>query len=73
MLMDLVFDLTGVRSVPVQVANELVEAGHKYVDVRTPEEFENGHPEGAINVPYMLKHGGGNCPWNIMFELCICL
>jgi rhodanese-related sulfurtransferase len=41
------------------VANELVEAGHKYVDVRTPEEFENGHPEGAINVPYMLKHGGG--------------
>lgn len=49
----------GVRSVPVQVAKELVDAGHHYVDVRTPEEFEGAHPEGAVNIPYMLKHGGG--------------
>lgn len=47
------------RSVPVQVAKELVDAGHKYVDVRTPEEFEAGHPEGAVNIPFMLKHNGG--------------
>jgi len=52
-------DAPGVRSVPVQVAKELVDAGHHYVDVRTPEEFEGAHPEGAINIPYMLKHGGG--------------
>lgn len=43
----------------MQVAKELVDAGHHYVDVRTPEEFEGAHPEGAINIPYMLKHGGG--------------
>eukprot|EP00271_Cylindrocystis_brebissonii_P021977 TRINITY_DN819_c0_g3_i1.p1 TRINITY_DN819_c0_g3~~TRINITY_DN819_c0_g3_i1.p1 ORF type:complete len:216 (+),score=20.92 TRINITY_DN819_c0_g3_i1:754-1401(+) len=50
---------TAVRSVPVQVANELCEAGHKYLDVRTPEEFAAGHVEGAVNVPYMFKHGPG--------------
>ncbi len=26
--------------------------GYAYVDVRPPEEFEDGHPEGAVNVPF---------------------
>jgi len=30
-----------------------------YVDVRTEEEFAAGHPEGAVNVPFMLAVAGG--------------
>ncbi|KAJ4967466.1 hypothetical protein NE237_019315 [Protea cynaroides] len=53
-------DSSGVpRSVPVSVAYELLQAGHRYLDVRTPEEFGAGHPSGAINIPYMFKSGGG--------------
>ncbi|GKV44142.1 hypothetical protein SLEP1_g51355 [Rubroshorea leprosula] len=53
-------EATGVpTSVPVRVANELLQAGHRYLDVRTPEEFSAGHAAGAINVPYMYKLGTG--------------
>ncbi|XP_038978710.1 LOW QUALITY PROTEIN: thiosulfate sulfurtransferase 16, chloroplastic [Phoenix dactylifera] len=47
------------RSVPVNVAHELLQDGHRYLDVRTPEEFKLGHPVGATNIPYMLKSGSG--------------
>ncbi|KAL5706326.1 Rhodanese-like domain-containing protein 15 [Ranunculus cassubicifolius] len=47
------------KSVPVRVAHELIQAGYRYLDVRTPEEFSGGHPVGAINVPYMFKAGNG--------------
>ncbi|XVF62253.1 hypothetical protein PTKIN_Ptkin08bG0202600 [Pterospermum kingtungense] len=51
---------TGVpTSVPVRVAHELHQAGHRYLDVRTPEEFSAGHVPGAINIPYMYKFGSG--------------
>ncbi|KAK6924551.1 Rhodanese-like domain [Dillenia turbinata] len=51
---------TGVpTSVPVRVAHELLLAGHKYLDVRTPEEFSAGHVTGAINITYMFKAGSG--------------
>jgi phage shock protein E len=33
-------------------ARQLVAAGVKVVDVRTPEEFARGHVPGAVNVPY---------------------
>ncbi|KAI3712798.1 hypothetical protein L1987_71364 [Smallanthus sonchifolius] len=46
-------------SVPVRVAHELHQAGHRYLDVRTPEEFSAGHAVGAINVPYLYKLGSG--------------
>ncbi|KAI4331367.1 hypothetical protein MLD38_029558 [Melastoma candidum] len=46
-------------SVPVRVAHELLQAGHRYLDVRTPEEFSAGHASGAINIPYMHKVGSG--------------
>ncbi|PON82680.1 Rhodanese-like domain containing protein [Trema orientale] len=46
-------------SVPVRVAHELLQAGHRYLDVRTPEEFSAGHAPGAVNIPYMYKVGSG--------------
>ncbi|KAG6491104.1 senescence-associated protein DIN1-like [Zingiber officinale] len=46
-------------SVPVRVARELLQAGHHYLDIRTVDEFNAGHPTGAVNVPYMLKTGSG--------------
>lgn len=47
------------RSVPVRVAHELLLAGHRYLDVRTVEEFDAGHPVGATNIPYMFRVGSG--------------
>lgn len=50
---------TTVRAVTVQVAQELLNAGHHYLDVRTAEEFAAGHIEGAVNIPYMCRVGSG--------------
>ncbi|XP_068646271.1 thiosulfate sulfurtransferase 16, chloroplastic-like isoform X1 [Aristolochia californica] len=47
------------RSVPVRVAHELLQAGHRYLDVRTSDEFSTGHAPDAINVPYMFRVGSG--------------
>lgn len=47
------------RSVPVRVALELLQAGHHYLDIRTPEDFERGHAAGAINIPYVFNFGQG--------------
>ncbi|KAG6594747.1 Rhodanese-like domain-containing protein 15, chloroplastic, partial [Cucurbita argyrosperma subsp. sororia] len=44
-------------SVPVRVALELLQAGYRYLDVRTPEEFSAGHARAAINIPYLHKVG----------------
>ncbi|VAI93881.1 unnamed protein product [Triticum turgidum subsp. durum] len=46
-------------SVPVRVAYELQLAGHRYLDVRTEDEFGGGHPAGAVNIPYMHSTGSG--------------
>ncbi|ESW29953.1 hypothetical protein PHAVU_002G112600 [Phaseolus vulgaris] len=46
-------------SVPVRVAYELLLAGHRYLDVRTTEEFVEGHVPGAINIPFMFRVGSG--------------
>ncbi|KAK4763332.1 hypothetical protein SAY86_009100 [Trapa natans] len=32
-------------------------AGHRYLDVRTPEEFRARHAPGAVNVPYIYQVG----------------
>ncbi|MCA9565286.1 MAG: hypothetical protein KC561_17430 [Myxococcales bacterium] len=33
---------------------KLVSSGHVYLDVRTEEEFNESHPEGAFNIPVMI-------------------
>jgi rhodanese-related sulfurtransferase len=45
-------------------AKELIDGdgGYTYVDVRSQEEFENGHPSGAVNVPVMHQSSMGMVP-----------
>ncbi|XP_039146779.1 thiosulfate sulfurtransferase 18-like [Dioscorea cayenensis subsp. rotundata] len=45
----------GVVSINVEEAKELLSSGHLYLDVRTIEEFDKGHVDNAINVPYMFS------------------
>src|SRR5262249_54974088 len=35
---------------------------HRYLDVRSVEEFTQGHPEGAINIPIAFLRGGSMAP-----------
>src|SRR5580704_3936479 len=49
------------RISPQEASAKLAE-GYTYVDVRTVEEFADGHPAGAINVPIMHAGPGGMTP-----------
>ncbi|KMT01417.1 hypothetical protein BVRB_9g214260 [Beta vulgaris subsp. vulgaris] len=42
------------KGVDVYTAKGLLATGYRYLDVRTNEEFEKGHVEGALNIPYMF-------------------
>ncbi|KNA04321.1 hypothetical protein SOVF_200690, partial [Spinacia oleracea] len=42
------------KNVDVYTAKGLLSIGYRYLDVRTTEEFEKGHVEGALNIPYMF-------------------
>ena len=42
-----------IKAVTPEEAAELLKQGHVYVDVRSEPEFEEGHPEGALNVPLL--------------------
>lgn len=46
------------RRVPPQEAHAKIGEGYVYVDVRTEPEFEDGHPEGALNVPFLVDAPG---------------
>ncbi|KAJ4759758.1 Rhodanese-like domain-containing protein [Rhynchospora pubera] len=43
-----------VITVDVNTAKDLVSSGHLYLDVRTHEEFDKGHLENSIVVPYLF-------------------
>ena len=49
------------RISPQEASQKLAE-GWTYVDVRTVEEFEAGHPPGAVNVPIALAAPGRMMP-----------
>ncbi|MGD0529251.1 MAG: rhodanese-like domain-containing protein [Polyangiaceae bacterium] len=49
------------RISPQEASAKLAE-GWTYVDVRTTQEFEAGHPPGAVNVPFMNAGPGGMAP-----------
>jgi rhodanese-related sulfurtransferase len=46
--------MTVMRVSPAEALRLMQEQGYVYLDVRTPEEFELGHPSHALNVPWQL-------------------
>ncbi len=50
-----------IRISPQEASAKLAE-GWTYVDVRSEQEFEAGHPPGAVNVPIAFAAGGGMSP-----------
>jgi rhodanese-related sulfurtransferase len=54
-----------IRSLDGKSAHQLMQQspGHVFLDVRTVEEFDAGHPAGSINVPIALRDpSGGMAP-----------
>ncbi len=43
-------------------AHERQQQGWVYVDVRSPQEFAQGHPEGAVNIPILFMGPLGMTP-----------
>ena len=43
-------------------AADLLKQGWRYVDVRSIPEFDDGHPQGAANVPLLHMQGGRMTP-----------
>lgn len=51
------------RRISPEEAKQLIdEQGYAYVDVRSVQEFEAGHPEGACNVPLLEMGAMGMTP-----------
>lgn len=50
------------RVTPREAYEQMTNEGFAYLDVRTPEEFEAGHPAGAFNVPLLLDGPAGRAP-----------
>jgi rhodanese-related sulfurtransferase len=51
-----------IKGVTPEQAQQLMDEGWIYVDVRSEPEFEQGHPPGALNVPLLHAAGGGMQP-----------
>jgi rhodanese-related sulfurtransferase len=51
--------MTDVRRISPEEAQAKLSEGYVYVDVRTEPEFEDGHPAGALNVPFLVAAPGG--------------
>lgn len=47
----------GNRVTPPEAA-ELLKQGWRYIDVRSVQEFDAGHPQGALNVPLLHMQNG---------------
>lgn len=55
--------MTVLRRVSPEDAHALVtNEAYLYVDVRSEIEFAAGHPDGALNVPFLLMGDGGLVP-----------
>jgi rhodanese-related sulfurtransferase len=50
-----------------ETSNERLAEGALYLDVRSPEEFEEGHPPGAWNLPLQLRAKAGGLADNPRF------
>ena len=54
--------MVNVERVSPREAKALMDAGYTYVDVRSEQEFDLGHPTGAVNVPFLRLGSGGLVP-----------
>ena len=54
--------MSDVKRIGPQEAFDSMKNGYVYVDVRTEQEFADGHAEGALNVPISHMGGGGMTP-----------
>ena len=64
--------VTAVRRVSAHEAFELVErAGYAYLDVRSRGEYEQAHPAGSHNVPWVVAELSGARP-NSDFVAAVC-
>jgi len=50
------------RVTPEQALDLMRSEGYSYLDVRSVPEFDEGHPEGAYNVPLVHMGPGGGRP-----------
>ena len=50
------------RVSPEQALELMRKEGYSYLDVRSVPEFDEGHPEGAYNVPLVHMGPGGGQP-----------
>ncbi|GJS12942.1 rhodanese-like domain-containing protein 19, mitochondrial [Tanacetum coccineum] len=53
-IMDGTKSVADVVTVDVLAAKDFLDSGHRYLDVRTNEEFNKSHADNALNVPYMF-------------------
>ena len=55
-----------IRNLDPKSAHDLMQQspGHVFLDVRTVEEYDAGHPAGSVNVPWALRDpaSGGMAP-----------
>jgi rhodanese-related sulfurtransferase len=56
------------RIVTTEETENMMKEGVRYLDVRSVEEFEDGHPEGAWNIPFAVQDAmSGQMMMNPMF------
>lgn len=48
------------QKISIEKAQELVSGGAALVDVRTPQEYQKSHMEGALNLPHTEIHGSAS-------------
>jgi rhodanese-related sulfurtransferase len=58
-----------VTKISTDQAEALLDEGATFVDVRTPEEFAEGHVPGALNVPISFAAPGGMKPNDEFLEV----
>ena len=56
-----------IRRMGAADAYKLKKVGYVYLDIRAPEEYEKGHPVGAVNVPFKLFTSSGGFKDNPKF------
>jgi rhodanese-related sulfurtransferase len=54
--------VTAARVGAIEAARLMREEGYSYLDVRRVDEFAQGHPEGAYNIPWQVRGAQGAMP-----------